>query len=161
MTEKPTVVFMVPSVRAEEYAAIMNQLTVNVQDDLKLPSGSIELIGLIAATPEHGTEGIFFLEEMGVATRSLSLLVLWGETAASVKFEDTVSEDCGVGVVILPETGVVLPTLRMPSIDGDWWHDPLHQAYAAVTYAGLVQNGSAELEGSEPFVFVACPYTWN
>lgn len=161
MTEHPTVVFMVPSERPEVYAAVMNQLTANVQNDLKWEPGTIELIGLIAATAEHGAEGIFFLEEMGVDTRSLTLLVLWGETAASVKFEDMVSEECGVGTVILPATGVILPTLRMPSIDGDWWNDPLHQAYAAVTYAGLLQNGLAELEGDEPFVFISCPFTWN
>lgn len=161
MNAKPAVVFMVPSERPDDYAIFMNQLTIDVQEDLRLPSGSIELIGLVAATAEHGAEGIFFLDEMGVETRSLTLLVLWGETAASVNFEDTVPENCGVGTVILPATGVVLPTVRMPSLDGDWWHDPLHRAYATVTYAGLVRNGTAELEGSEPFVFVACPYTWN
>ena len=161
MAASPTVAFLVPAERADDYAAIMNHLTRIVQENLKWPSGSIELIGLVAATAEHGAEGIYFLEEMGIDTRSITLLVLWGWTAASVEFEDTVSEACGAGTVILPETGVVLPTVRMPSLDSDWWDDPLHQAFAAVTYAGLVQNGRTELEGSEPFVFVACPYTWN
>lgn len=161
MTDKPTVVFMVPSEHPDVYAAVMNQLTVRVQKDLKWEPGTIELVGLIAATAEHGTEGIYFLDEMGISTRSLTLLVLWGETAASVDFEGKVPEECGVGAVILPETGVVLPTVRMPSLDGDWWIDPLHQAFAATTYASLVQNGRTELEGSEPFVFIASPSTWN
>lgn len=161
MATSPTVVFLVPSERADEYATTMNNLTLVVQENLKWPSGSIELIGLVAATAEHGAEGIYFLEEMGIDTRSITLLVLWGWTAASVELNETVSEACGIGTVILPETGVVLPTVRMPSLEGDWWDDPLHQAFAAVTYAGLVQNGRAELEGSEPFVFIACPYTWN
>lgn len=161
MTEKPIVVFMVPSEQPEVYAAAMNQLTVNVQRDLKWEPGAIELIGLIAATAEHGTEGIFFLEEMGVDTRSITLLVLWGETAESVTFDDKVQEECGIGSVVLPETGVVLPTVRMPPIDGGWWSDPLNQAYAAVTYASLVENGRTGRNKEDPFVFVACPYIWN
>lgn len=152
---------MVPSVRAEDYATMMNRLTSNVQEDLKWPDGAIDLIGLAAATAEHGAEGIYFLEELGVDTRSLTLLVLWGETASSVKFEDTVDEACGVGTVILPATGVVLPTVRMPPLEGGWWDDPLHQAYAAVVYTGLVENGKAELEGTEPYAIVAAPHTWN
>jgi hypothetical protein len=161
MQNKPTVVFMVPSDRPDEYAAAMNQLTVQVQEDLKWEPGSIELIGLIAATPDHGAEGIYFLEEMGVPTRSLTLLVLWGETASSVKFENSVPEACGTGTVVLPETGVVLPAVRMPPLGDAWWNDPLHQAYAIVTYTGLVKNGSTELEGTEPSVFIASPYAWN
>lgn len=161
MTEKPVVVFMVPSERQDEYAALMSRLTESVLEDLKMAHGSIELVGLIAATPDHGTKGIFFLEEMGIETRRIVLLMLWGETAASVKFEDSVPEECGVGRVILPETGVVLPTVRMPPLDGDWWNDPLHQAFAAVTYAGLLKNGRAEIESEETTVFIACPYAWN
>lgn len=160
MTNKPTVVYMVPSVRPHVYATAMGRLTNSVQADLGWEPGSIELIGLIAATAEHGTEGIYFLEEMGVDTRSLTLLVLWGETAEAVKFEDRVSEECGIGGVVLPETGVVIPTVRMPSVDSDWWNDPLHQAFAAVTYAGLVQDGRSQLDG-DPYVFIAGPHTWN
>jgi hypothetical protein len=88
-------------------------------------------------------------------------LMLWAETAESAQMQDTVAADCGIGAIILPETGVKIPTVRMPSIEGDWWLDPLHQAYAAVTYASLVQNGREELDGTEPYAFIACPHIWN
>lgn len=159
----PRVVFMVPSEHHEAYALFMKMLTREVEKDLGWEPDTIELIGLIAATAQHGTEGILFLEELGVNTRRLTLLILWADTAASVKFEKLVSPECGVGTVILPETGVVLPTLRMPSLDGDWWSDPLHQEYATVMYEELVQNGRTKAAAFtvEPQVFIATPQTWN
>ncbi len=150
-----------PSERADDYATVTKSLTEAVQHDLKWDDDSIDCIGLTAATVEHGTEGIFFLDELGVNTRSITLLILWGWTAECAKLHDTVSEACGIGTVILPETGVVLRTVRMPSLDGDWWEDPLHQALAVSVYTGLVEHGKAELDGSEPYVHIASPATWN
>jgi hypothetical protein len=55
----------------------------------------------------------------------------------------------------------LLPAVRMPSIDGDWWLDPLHQEYAITVFANLIRDGRVELDGSEPFTFVAGFNTWN
>lgn len=159
-TDKPYVVFMVPAWRSGEYAVIMNRLILTVLRDLDWEPEDLEVLGLVATSPQHCTEGIYFLEQSGIDTRKITLLMLWGETA-EWRFGDTVSEECGVGTVILPETGVILPTVRMPSLNDDWWDDPLHQAYAATVFANLVQNGRSELDGSEPFVFVAGQHTWN
>ena len=161
ITKNPIVVFMVPSENSGIYAALTDQLTASVQEYLEWGPESIELIGLIAATAEHGAEGIFFLEEMGVNTRSIALLVLWAETAKSVNFNNSVSEYCGTGTVILPETGVVLPTVRMPSGRGEWWSDSEHYSYAVSTYAGLIQNGLSEMDGTEPHSFITGSNTWN
>lgn len=160
-TSKPFVVFMVPGEHSAEYAVVMNRLTSNVLDSLNWSHDSIEAIGLIAATPQHGTEGIFFLEESGVDTRAITLLMLWGNTAECVNFEDSVPEECGMGAVILTETGVVLPTVRMPSLESGWWSDPLHQEYAATVFASLLRDGRAKLNGTEPFIFVSGHYAWN
>lgn len=160
-TDSPLVVFMVPAERTADYVTMMDTLTINVMNDLKWEPGSVESVGLIAASARAGIDGIFFLEEMGVDPRDITLLMLWGKTYECVGYQGYVSEECGVGTVILPKSGAVLPTLCMPSIDGDWWLDPLHQAYAAATYARLLENGRSELDGSEPYVFVANPATWN
>jgi hypothetical protein len=159
--DRPFVVFMVPAERAIDYAEAMNQLTVNLLSDLNWAPDEIEIVGLISASPDHGAEGLFFLEEMGVDTRKITLLMLWGAAADCVNFDGYVVEECGIGTVILPETGVILPTVRMPSLDGDWWTDPLHHAYAATIFESLVQDGRARLDGTEPFVFVTLPNTWN
>lgn len=160
-TDKPFVVFMVPAERSVEYALIMKTLTTSVLDDLNWAYDSVDTIGLVAATPRHGTEGLLFLEEMGVDTRSVTLLMLWGDTAECVNFVDNVPEECGIGVVILAETGVVLPTVRMPSIDDNWWLDPSHQEYATGVFTSMIRDGRMELSGEEPFVFVSSRYAWN
>lgn len=160
-TERPTVIYVVPAIGAEVYASIMNQLTVNVARSLNWDPGTIDLIGLVAASPQDGAEGICFLEQSGIDTRSLTLLVLWGNTADAVEFNDLVSEDCGVGKVILPETGVVLPTVRMPSIVDGWWLDAFHQEYAEAIYARLVEKGKEDLQPDDPHVFVSLPHVWN
>jgi hypothetical protein len=160
-TDKPFIVFMVPGERSIEYASIMNSLITDVLSDFKWPSDAVDAVGLIASTARHGTEGIFFLEEMGVDTRSVTLLILWAETAESVNFVDVVPEECGIGAVILSATGVVLPTVRMPSLDDGWWEDPLHYEYASTVLASLIRDGRTELSGAEPFVFVTGTNTWN
>lgn len=160
-TERPTVVYMVPAVGAIVYASIMNQLTISITKSLNWEPGTIDLIGLVATSPESGAAGICFLEESGIDTRSLTLLVLWGDTADAVEFNGLVSEECGVGKVILPETGVVLPTVRMPSIADDWWMDSFHQEYATAIYSRLVEKGKEDLQPDDPHVFVALPHVWN
>ncbi len=140
---------------------MMNRLTANVLNDLKWEHDAIEAIGLISATPQHGVEGIFFMEEMGVDPRAVTLLMLWGETAECIKFDEHVPEECGLGAVILPATGVILPTVRMPSLDNDWWVEPLNQAFAATVFASLVVDGRAEVGDTDPFVFVTPHATWN
>lgn len=160
-TDKPYIVFMVPGERSDEYAMVMNKLTTSVLDDLGWAYDSVEAIGLIAATPQQGTEGLYFLEESGVDTRGVTLLMLWGDTAACVNFNNSVPEECGIGAVILTETGVVLPTIRMPSLEEGWWADPTHQEYAATVFASLIRDGRAKLDGSEPYVFVSGRHTWN
>lgn len=158
--EKPTVVFLVPSTNPETYGAVMNQLTVNVQRDLGWEEGSIELIGMVAESARHGIEGLYFLEELGVDTRTLTLLVLWGETSDAIPFEDDVPEACGIGRVALPETGVVLPTIRMPSVFNEWWRTPFNREFAISTYASLIQDGRAQLPEA-PCVFVSRRSDWN
>jgi hypothetical protein len=160
-TDRPCVVFMVPAERSIEYGAIMQRITGRVIEDLHWSPLYMELIGLISSSPQHGTDGIFFLEDIGIDTRKVTLLMLWGDTAKSVHFENDVPEECGVGTVILPATGVLIPTVRMPNIDGDWWTDPLHQEYAITVFASLVRDIRTELDGSEPFVFVTGHHTWN
>ncbi len=63
---------------------------------LGMEVGSIETIGLVAATAEHGTEGIYFMEEMGINTRSITLLILWGDTIDAVALRDKIPEDWGI-----------------------------------------------------------------
>lgn len=154
-------IYMVPYTRAEDYASVTYQLMVAVQKNLGLGDGEIELIGLVASTALNGTEGIYSLEESGVDTRSLSVLILWGETNSSVDFQGAVSTECGVGKLILPATGVVLPTVLLPSLEGDWWLNSFNQTYAIALLTRLVKNGKDELDGSEPFVMIAGAHTWN
>lgn len=161
MTSRPTVVYMVPPSKPEIYASVMGHITASVIEELNWEPESIDLIGLVAATAEHGMEGIYFMEEIGINTRGVTLLVFWGETAASVTFDEKVPEECGIGGVVLPETGAVMPAMRLPALDSDWWYDPLHVEYAAVMYAGLVQDGKSKLSQEEPRVFVASRSTWN
>lgn len=161
MTNKPTVIFMVPPTNHEIYAEVMNQLTMIVIKDLNWKPDSINLIGLISSTAEHGVEGIYFLEEMGIDTRSLTLLILWGKTSDVFPPDKKISSACGVGGVVLPDTGVILPVVCMPSIESKWWHDPLHQEFAAVTYAKMIQDGKSKLESSEPYVFFSNCALWN
>lgn len=152
---------MVPGERAVEYGIMMNRLTTSVLDDLGWAYDSVEAIGLIAATPRHGVEGIMFMEELGIDTRSVTLLVLWAETAECVNFENYVPEACGIGAVILTATGVVLPTVRMPSIEHGWWAEPLNQEFAATVYTSLIRDGRAELDEGAPFVLVSGAHAWN
>ena len=161
LTDNHTVVYMVPPERPNVYATLMKTLTKDAESELKLVPESIDLIGFVVSDSHAGGEGLVFLEEMGIDTRRLSLLVLWAEAAAAVKFEDRVSKECGFGLVILPATGVMLPTMRMPSVDTNWWLDPLHQAYAAMSYAGLLKNGRDEMTGDEPATSIAPTRMWN
>lgn len=161
-TDKPFVVFMVPVDRAQEYGTMMNRLLMSVLYDLKWEPGSIETFGLIVSTPQNGIENLYFLEEIGVSTRTVTLLMLWGETAMCVDFQHVVPEACGVGKVIFPGTGVVLPAVRMPSLNGNWWDDPLHREFAAITITNLVRDKRrVEFDGSEPYNFVTRTATWN
>lgn len=159
--KRPFVVFMIPAEHATDYAITMSTILTNVAADLQLDPDNVDTLGLIAATAQHGTEGIFFLEEMGVDTRSVTLLILWGETADAVNFGDAVPEECGLGAVILTETGAVIPTVRMPSLNGDWWDDPVHREYAEIVLSNLMRDGRPELDGSEPYVFVSGHHIWN
>jgi hypothetical protein len=160
-TDKPFVVFMVPAESATEYAFIMNRLTKTVLDDLSWDHDSVELIGLTSSSVKHGTEGIFFLEDMGIDTRGITLLMLWGETAESVGMHHLVSEECGIAAVILTETGVILPTVAMPRLEDGWWADPLHQDYAATVFTGLLRDGRAILNEDAPSIFVTGRHAWN
>lgn len=160
-TEEPFVVFMVPAEHQMEYALTMKALTTSVLNNLGWGYDSVKVIGLISSSPQHGTENLVFLEEMGVDTRSITLLMLWGDTAESVNFTNIVPEECGVGVIILPETGVSLPTVRMPALEEGWWFNPDHQEYAISVFADMIRNGRMELDGSEPSTFVSNPYIWN
>lgn len=160
-TDRPFVVFMVPGDRLPEYAVIMNDLILAVMQDLRWTSDDIDLVGLVAENPQHGAEGIYFLEESGIDTRAVTLLLLWGNIIESVNMQDIVSEGCGIGSVILPSTGVMIPIMRMPSIDSDWWDDPLHQEYAISAVTSMVRDGRYEFDGTEPFVFMTVPATWN
>lgn len=161
-TDHTVVVYLVPAERSFTYSLVMKQLTLRVLKDLGWTTDDIEVIGLVAATPQNGTESILFLEESGIDTRGVTLLMLWGETSRSVNLYGHVSEECGIGAVALPSTGVVLPTVLMPSIDTDWWKDPMHQEFAAVTYASMIRGHRRYvLDGSEPTTFVTYPATWN
>lgn len=159
--DKPLVVYMVPAARSIEYSVVMSQLTARVLTDLGWSKDAVEFVGLISASPQHGTEGICFLEDSGVDTRAVSLLMLWGDTSDAVSFEGHVSEECGIGRVILPHTGAMIPTVRMPSIDTDWWREPIHQEYAVSVYTNMIRDGRYEMDGSEPFTFVHTLDAWN
>lgn len=159
--DRPYVVYMVPADRLTEYAAIMLTMTRRVIEDLGWEPGSIETMGLISPSVQKGAEGILFLEDHGVDTRRVTLMVLWGETADSVNFTNVVSEECGIGVVVLPETGAMLPTVRMPALGNGWWSEEIHQEYAVSVYTDLIRDGRPELDGSEPTMFMAKTGTWN
>lgn len=160
-TDRPYIVFLVPANHAGGYAAAMNQLLNNVLLDLGWGSDSVEMIGFVSASPRHGVEGLFFLEETGVDTRRVTLLMLWAEAGDCINWDGLVPEECGVGRVVLPATGAVIPAVRMPSLESDWWSDPLHEAYAETVVARLIQDGRPNLTGKEPFAFVTPTATWN
>lgn len=159
--EKPFIVFMVPADRAQHYAVAMQELATSALVDLKWSMDSIDIIGLMSSNAHHGTECIYFLEDNGVNTRSITLLMMWGETAECVGFDELVPEECGVGSIVLPETGAVLPVIRMPSLDSEWWSDPVHKAYATTSFTRMFEHGRVDSDFSKPFVFVAAPQTWN
>lgn len=160
-TDKPHVVFMVPTENCLYYASLLTRLTKVVLKNLNWSDDAIDMTGLVASNAVEGTFGIQFMEETGIDTRSVTLLMLWGETADSVNFGDHVSEECGVGTVVLPATGVLIPTVRMPSLGSGWWADPLNQEYAVSVFEDMVRDGRAEINDEAPFVFVAPPATWN
>lgn len=160
-TDKPFIVFMVPTWRADEYQELMTKLTVSVLQDLGWESDDIEMLGLLSHSIKSGTEGLYFLDENGVNTRSITVLMLWGDTANSVNFDGYVSEECGIGKVIFPNTGAVIPTVRMPSLESNWWSDALHMEYAVTVFAEMIRDGRMELDGTEPFVFVTEKWHWN
>lgn len=159
-TDRPFVVYMIPPERSADYAIVMDALATGAVEDLKMDPEGIEMVGLIANTPRHGTEGLYFLGDMGIEPRRVTLLVLWGETAECVNFQE-IPEECGLGTVILVEPGVVIPTVRMPSLVGDWWEDPIHLEYASIVLTNLIRNGRDELTGEEPFVLVGNRNSWN
>lgn len=161
-TDRPFVVYMVPAEYASRYAAAQKQLLTNVLIDLGWDAGSVDLFGLSSPSDRAGAENLFFLEEIGIETRRVTLLVLWAETAGCIpNFDQLVSEECGVGKIILPATGVVLPVLRLPSLLDGWWSDPMHEAYAESVFAQMIQDGRVSLTGDEPFTFVTHSATWN
>lgn len=159
--DKPFIIFMLPGFRAVEYASAMNQLVVSALHDLGWDVDDIDLLGFIAATPQHGAEGIYFLEDSGVDTRSISLIMLWGETAGAVDSGNIIPEECGIGTVVLPATGAIIPTLRMPTLDYGWWDDPLHLEYAVTVFANMIRDVRYERDGTEPVSFMTLPATWN
>ena len=144
-----------------KYAALMNHLTEVALHDLGWEAGTIETIGLIASSPDQIVEGLYFLDDLGIDSRCVTLTILWGDTAEVVGLGSVVPIECGHGFVALPRSGVVLPALRMPSIEGDWWFDPMHQAYAEVSYAEMLRDGRVRRENEEPMVCIATAETWN
>lgn len=162
-TDKPLVVFLTPGVEAHQYAALMVVLINQALEELGWDSDRIEVVGLIAPTAQSGTEGIRFLDEIGVDSRRVELLVLLGETADSVQFGDDVPYECGIGFVVLPESGAIIPAIRMPAIDDGWWLDALHQQYASTTFTGLLRDGKLHPspEHSEHVVFISDTAFWN
>lgn len=160
-TEKPVVVFLVPAEGALTYVAVMNQLSLKVLGILGWAYDSLELYGMLAASAAHGKEEIYYLEENGIDTSRIALVMLWGDTAESVNFRLDITEGCGVGAIVLPRSGAILPTVRMPTIDGDWWYDAINQEHAATVYASLLVGGTDALDDPCPIVFVASPATWN
>jgi hypothetical protein len=160
-TDDPLVIYIVPGDDPDRYAALMNHLTDIVQKDLGWDDGTVETIGLIASTPEQVTEGLYCLEDFGIDTRRITLMILWGDTADPIGLGRAVPVECGHGFVALPRSGVVLPAMRMPAIDGDWWFDPLHQVYAEVSYGEMVRNGRVRNTGSERIVCISTKAIWN
>lgn len=159
--ETPMVVFMVPAHNSYAHAAAMSQMTTVVLRELGRPVDSMETIGLISATAEQGAEGILFLDEMGLDPRNIILLVLWGETSDAAGFGNSVAPDCGVGFIALTKSGVVIPAVRMPSIEDGWWEESLHQEYAIRTYSDLIKDGRQRPESRDHTVFVGGPAAWN
>lgn len=143
------------------YAALMNHLTTAVQNDLGWDDGTVETVGLIAATPEQVTEGLFCLDDFGIDSRRITLMIMWGDTAETIGLGERVPIECGHGFVALPRTGVVLPVLRMPPIEGDWWLDPMHQVYAEVSYGEMVRDGRVRATGNEQMVCISTSSMWN
>lgn len=160
-TDEPLVVYIVPAGDPMVYAALMNHLTEAVQSDLGWEDGTVETIGLIASTPGQVTEGLFSLDDFGIDSRRITLLVMWGDTADPIGLGERVPIECGHGFVALPKTGVVLPVLRMPAIEGDWWLDPMHQAYAEVSYGEMVRDGRVRNTGVEHMVCISTSSMWN
>lgn len=160
-TEDLLVVYIVPPGDPMVYAALMNALTENAQVDLGWDKGSIETMGLIASSPAQVTEGLFCLDDIGIDSRRVTLIVMWGDTAEPIGLGEKVSVECGLGFVALPRTGVVLPVLRMPSPDGEWWLDPLHQAYAEVSYVEMVRGGRVRRTGQEYVACISTSNMWN
>lgn len=160
-TDEPLVVYIVPADEPMKYAALMNHLTESVQTDLGWPENTVETIGLIAATPEQVTEGLFSLDDFGIDTRRITLMIMWGDTAENIGLAGKVPVECGHAFVALPKTGVVLPIMRMPAVDGDWWLDPMHQAYAEVSYVEMVRDGRVRTTGSEHMVCISTSAMWN
>jgi hypothetical protein len=157
--DKPTVVFMTPDANVDIYVGLMALLTMNVQKELGWEPRSIQLIGLISKSTELGTQGLYLLGETGVKPSNLKLLVLWGNTAACARFDEDVADDCGTGTVIMPESGVILPAMRLPGVEADWWYENIHQEYAIFSYASLMRDGVVEEDA--PHVFIANANVWN
>lgn len=148
-TTIPFVVSIVPTDGVEVYGFVIRRLIGHTEESLNWPEESISHVGLIATSIEHGTESIMFMEEMGVSSRSITLMLLWGETSDCVGFDDTISPECGMGFVSLVRTGVLLPALRMPSLESGWWGNRLNQQFAAVTVANALRDGRIRPDGSE------------
>jgi hypothetical protein len=160
-TETPFVVYIIPDDEPMKYAAAMYHLTNSVHADLGWEHDTIETVGLIATSPQHVKEGLYFLDEFGIDPRSITLLMMWGDTAEIIGFAGEVPIECGTVFVALPRTGVVLPVLRMPALSGDWWLNPLHQSYAEVSYAEMVREGRIKTTGEEHMVCIAPKSYWN
>jgi hypothetical protein len=159
-TNTPLVVSIAPASDPIRHFALMKILTDAVQDDLGWGEDVIENIGLTASTPEQVTEGLYFLDDLGIDPRMVTLLVMWGETFDATGFNEDVPVECGTGFIALPKSGVVLPVLRLPSV-GDWWLDPLHQVYAHVTCAEMVREGRVRPTGDEPMTMIDSQAIWN
>lgn len=160
-TDRTFVVFVVPGEDPVENSALINKITLSTLRDLRWELDDIEMLGIIANPQDHGAAGIYFLDDMGIDTKSITLLLLVGNVSDSISFSESVSPDCGLGYVVLPESGAIIPTLRIPDTNDTWWDEPLHMEYACVTLAEMIRNGRIGYQRSEHVVFLADPSFWN
>lgn len=162
-TDGTTVVYMVPAEYSESCGIIMYQLTEVVERDLQWERETIELVGVIADTVRGGIEGLLFLGELSdVDSRDVTVLILWGDVPAEASgLKDVLDEELGIGHVVLPETGAIVPVLRFPPVENGWWLDAGNVSSAAYAYREMVEGGRKTLDKGDAETFVTRDYVWN
>jgi hypothetical protein len=159
-TDTPLVIYVVPATDPIRYAALMDHVTRNVEVDLGWEQGKIETLGLIATDPTQIIEAFYLMDELGIDPRSVTAVIMFGDTAEALPFVKPIPIECGIGFVSLPRAGIVLPIMRMPYL-GMWWLEPVHQSYAEVSYAEMVREGRVRCDEGDQAVTISPTSMWN